>query len=494
MTFTKINPATAAAQAARRPGLVLAAICACTVLVVGFVAAVNLAVPLLAAGSLHPSAAGLLWIVDAYVVFFACLVIPGGAVGDRYGRKGVLLAGLGLFAAGALLSAVAPSVPAMLAGRAVTGLGAACVLPNTVAVLINAMPPERRPRAIATWASMTGIGGAIGNVGGGALLSAGSWRWLFGAMVPVALVLAAWVAAVAPRTARHQRPLRPASALLLTVASLALLLAIIGGPEDGWLSPQVAGGFAAAAVLYATWTWTELRAEHPLLDPRLFRIPRLRSACLGILVIFFGMFSLFYVNASFLQYAKGFTVLEAGLGIVPMTVALIFGGRLAARIPDHAAPRVVALAFALIGGALLGLSSCGASTNYAWWALLLVLIGAGLTVALPRLTADITSSLPAQQAGLGGGLQSTTREFGSALGVAVIGTIVTARFSAAAHGARTVPQALATQPHAAVITAYAASADAGLRVMGLLVLIVGAIVSVPQLLIRRAAQETGQPA
>ncbi len=468
-----------------RPRLVLAALCSCTVLVVGFVASVNLAAPMLAASGLHPSAAELLWIIDAYVTFFACLVIPGGAAGDRFGRKGVLLTGLGLFALGALVSALAGNVALLLVGRAVTGVGAACVLPNTLGVLVNSLPPERRRKAVATWASMTGIGGAAGNVLGGAILSAGSWRWLFAAVAVLALGDLAWVAVVAPRSGRNRRPLRPVSVLLLTAASLALLLAIIEGPEVGWASALVIGGFALSAVGYAAWAWSELRASQPLLDPRLFRIPRLRAACLGLLVTFFGMFSLFYVNASYLQDAKGFTVLEAGLGIVPVTLAMIIGGRLAVRIPQRHAARSLALAFALIGGGLLGLSALGRTANYAWWALLLVVVGAGLTLALPRLTADIAGSLPPEQAGVGGGLQSLTREFGSALGVAVIGTIVTSQFTAAAHGARTVPQALAAgQSHLAVANAFATSTATGLRVMGLLVLVVGALVTGRSLLAR----------
>src|SRR5438067_1956473 len=175
-------------------GGLLAVMSACVVLVVGMVASINLAVPMLAASSLHPSASALVWIVDTYVIFFACLVIPGGAAGDRFGRKGVLLAGLLLFALGALISAIAPNVPLLLVSRAITGVGAAAVLPNTLAVLLHAVPAERKGAAIAIWASMTGIGGVLGNVGGGAVLSGGSWRWLFVAAVPLSLVLAVLVA------------------------------------------------------------------------------------------------------------------------------------------------------------------------------------------------------------------------------------------------------------------------------------------------------------
>ena len=190
-------PTESRANSDARQGLVLATLCAVTVLVIAFVAAINLAVPLLTSGSLHPSSTQLLWIVDSYVTVFACLVIPCGALGDRFGRKGVLTIGLILFAAGAAVSASSPTVAVMLIGRCVTGVGAACVLSNSLAILMHATPPQKRPRAIAIWASSTGFGGVAGNVGGGALLQTGSWRWLFVAVVPIALA-----AGAAPANAR----------------------------------------------------------------------------------------------------------------------------------------------------------------------------------------------------------------------------------------------------------------------------------------------------
>ncbi|WP_433891141.1 MFS transporter [Streptomyces sp. CA-111067] len=481
----------------------LALMCACVVLVVGMVAAINLAVPMLAASALHPSASALVWIVDTYVIFFACLVIPGGAAGDRFGRKGVLLAGLGLFAAGAMLSAVAPDVPLLLVGRAVTGAGAAAVLPNTLAVLLHAVPAARKGPTIAVWASMTGIGGVIGNVGGGAVLSGGSWRWLFAAAVPIALLLAALTARIVPVSARHDRRLDPVGALLLVGACVALLLGIVQGPEQGWGSPLVIGGFAGSAALFAAWTLVELRVEHPLLDPRLFRVPALRSACLGMTAIFFGMFALFYVNASFLQYGKGFSVLRTGLGIIPLTVPIILGGRyvghLVRRIGMDA---TIALAFAFVGCGLLGLSTVGAHTPYPGYAGWLVLTGIGVTLSLPTLSGAISGALPSAQAGVGAGLQSTTREFGSALGVAVIGTVLTARFVAALppdlrsghHHPHTVAQALATTPPGRahdIVTAFVSGADSALRAIGVTVLVLGALVLLQSLLSRRGA---GTPA
>jgi EmrB/QacA subfamily drug resistance transporter len=474
----------------------LAVMCACVVLVVGMVAAINLAVPMLAASALHPSASALVWIVDTYVIVFACLVIPGGAAGDRFGRKGVLLAGLVLFAVGALLSATAPNVAMLLAGRAITGVGAAAVLPNTLAVLLHAVPAERRGATIATWASMTGIGGVVGNVGGGVILSGGSWRWLFAATVAISLVLAALVARVAPVSSRHDHPLDPLGVVLLVGASVALLLGIVQGPEAGWGSAVVIGGFVFSAVLFTVWTLVELKVEHPLLDPRLFRIPRLRSACLGMTAVFFGMFAMFFVNASFLQYGKGFSVLQTGLGILPLTVPLILGGRYVGRLSHRVGlDATIAMAFLCVGGGLLGLSTSGAQTPYAGYAAWLVVTGVGVTLALPTLSAAIAGSLPPAQAGVAAGLQATTREFGSALGVAVIATVLTARFVAAlpadiraGRDPHTVAQALAATTHSRtpdVITAFVSATETGLRVIGVTVLVLGGLVLLQSLLSRR---------
>ncbi|MFI7004490.1 MFS transporter [Nocardia sp. NPDC050175] len=474
----------------------LALMSACVVLVVGMVAAINLAVPMLAASALHPSASTLVWIVDTYVIFFACLVIPGGAAGDRFGRKGVLLVGLLLFAVGALLSAVAPNVAVLLVSRAITGIGAAAVLPNTLAVLLHAVPVERKGPTIAVWASMTGIGGVVGNVGGGAVLSGGSWRWLFIVAVPISLVLVALVGRIAPVSPRHDRRLDLPGALLFVAASVALLLGIVQGPESGWGSVVVVGGFAGAAVLFAVWVFVELKVEHPLLDPRLFRVPGLRSACLGMTTVFFGMFALFYVNASFLQYGMGFSVLRTGLGILPLTIPIIVAARYVGRLSERIGiDATTALAFAFVGGGLLGLSTTNAQTPYYVYAVWLVVTGIGVTLALPTLSGAIAGSLPHAQAGVGAGLQATTREFGSALGVAVISTILTARFVAALpadiradHDPHTVAQALATtDPDRAndVVTAFISGAGTGLQMIGVTVLVLGALVVLQSLLSRR---------
>lgn len=467
-------------------GRVLACVCACTILVVGLVAAINLAVPMLAASGLHPSSSELLWIVDAYVVVFACLVIPGGAAGDRFGRKGVLIAGLVTFAAGAAISAGAANVNILLLGRAITGVGAALTLPNCVGVLVHATSSDRRGRALAIWGATTGIGGLVGNIAGAALLTTGSWRTLFEAIVPVALLCAIWTALAVQRSSRSPRSLDPAGTALLVAATTALLIGIIEGPESGWSSAVVIAAFGVSVVLVITWVVVELRVRHPLLDPRLFRIPLLSTASLGMLAMFFGSFGLFYLNASLLQYGRGYSVLQTGLAIVPMSVPMLLAARY---VPDLVRrvgiPATLSAAFLAIGVGLFGLTSALHQPYFAY-AAWLVLIGIGFALALPCLTAELTAALPAEQAGVAGGLQSATREFGSALGVAIIGTVLTESFSRHLPASlqcydpipRTVAEAVAAFPaqQTAIIDSFTTGAESALQVASIVTLLAGVLV------------------
>ena len=223
-----------------------------------------------------------------------------------------------------------------------------------------------------------------------------------------------------------------------------------------------------------------------MLDPRLFRIPGVRAGALGMMTAFFGSFGLFYLNATLLQYGRGYSVLQTGLAIVPMTLPMLLGSRwvldMAERIGMAA---TLALALAAIGGGLLGLSTT-AGAGYLVYLAWLMVVGVGLAMALPSLTVELTSALPPEQAGVGAGLQATTRELGSALGVAVVGTVLSAEFShrmsdllGSAAAPRTVTQALAATPmaqHPVVLQAFSSAALAALRWAGVVVLVAGALV------------------
>ncbi|MCB5166738.1 MFS transporter [Streptomyces bambusae] len=404
-------------------------LCACVLVAQGMVAAVNLLIPQLAASALEPTSTQLLWAVDAYVIVFAALLIPAGAVGDRYGRKGALLGGLALFGAGAAVSALARDPAVLIAGRGICGAGAALIMPATMSVLVHLTPPERRGQALATWTLSAGLGGLAGNVGGGLAGEYLGWRALFWAVVPLAALLALATARLVPRIPRRpEAPLDPAGAVLLTGALLAFVHGIIEGPAYGWTSPQVLGSFGAGAVLLALFVRHALRAAHPLFDPRVFGSRRLRAGCLGIGAAFFGLFALFFVNAQYLQYAKGFSPAQTGLAIVPLTVGMALVPKYGARLQDRYGPRLpAALGLALIGSGLLLVSTAGAGTPYPLYAVYLLVLSAGTGLCAPALTLSVVAELPEHQAGLGSGLNTAAREVGAALGVAVVGTVLASR-------------------------------------------------------------------
>ncbi|WP_406474441.1 MFS transporter [Streptomyces platensis] len=467
MTSTVSPPDSPPAPVGRfaRRRSVTAAMCACVLVAQSLVAAMNLAIPKIAASALHPSPAQLLWIVDTYVLVFAGLLVPAGALGDRVGRKGVLLTGLGVFAAGALLCAPATSLPVLLAGRALSGAGAALLVPATMSVLLHTAPPDRRAGAVAAWSTAVGIGGLVGNAGGALILQFLPWQGLFWAYVPLALALLAWVATAAPRISRQTATLDLPGSALLVLGAAALLFGIIEGPGRGWTSATVTGAFALALVVFALFVRHGLRAAHPVLDPRLFRLPRLLAGSLGIAVTFFGMFALFYVNAQFLQYVKAYSPLQTGCAIAPLALGMMavtkYGMRWARRAGEA---RAVGAGLALIAAGLLLLATADARTPYLCYLAFLLVMAAGAGLAMPTLSHAIVASVPAHRAGMGSGLQGAARELGAALGIAVVGTVLSVRFAAGTgHGAT-------------AVTAFADATALGYRIAAGVVLVVGGAV------------------
>jgi MFS family permease len=462
---------------------------ACVVVVVAMVAAVNLALPKLSSSSLHPSSTELLWVVDAYILVFGCLLIPAGALGDRRGRKGVLLAGLGVFAAGCLIAAAAPTVAVLVTGRVVSAVGAALVMPATLSLLLQVTPPERKPHAIGTWTSATGAAGALGTLGGGAVLQWLPWQALFLVIGGLALVLAAVVMRAAPAGVRHPANLDPIGTLLLTCSVFVLLFAIISSADHSWTSGLLIGSFAAAAFLLAAFTTYALRTAHPVLDPRVFAIPRLRAGALGVAAVFFGLFALFYVNAQYLQYAKGYTPLITGVAILPLPLGMIATSRRSITLARRVGTRtVVAGGMVLLAAGLGALSFVKASTPYPPYGLALLAISVGMGLSVPSLSTGIMSSLPPARAGIGSGLNSAVREIGSALGVAIVGTVLGSHFSGALPGtlrqhadsvsaALNAAQRLGNAVHTQAVADFTGAMALGYRVIAALVLACALVVT-----------------
>ncbi|WP_405660156.1 MFS transporter [Streptomyces sp. RK9] len=457
-------PAAPAPSVLKRSTLLV--LCACVTVAQSMVAAINLLIPQLGSSGLDPSASEILWTVDAYVIVFAGLLIPAGALGDRYGRKGALLTGLGLFAAGATVSALAVSPALLIAGRGVSGAGAALIMPATMSILMRVAPPEQRPRALASWTLAMGLGGFAGNAGGGLIGEYLSWRALFWVMVPLGALLALAVARTTPRTDRsagtaHAPSLDPVGTLVLTAGLVAVLFGVIESPLYGWGAPRILCAFAAGAVLLTAFTAHALRSRAPLFDPRVFRSARLSAATLGSAVAFFGLFALFYVNSQYLQYVKGYGAARAGFAIVPLTIGMALVPRLAARW--SASPRpVVGGGLLLIGAGLLGVSAADAGTPYAAYACWLLVISAGTGLCMPALTMGVVSSLPPHQAGLGSGLGTSAREIGAALGVAVSGTLLAAHTGTG---------------HTGGAADFTSGMAAALRVVGAVVIVLAAVVA-----------------
>ncbi|GIH63267.1 MFS transporter [Microbispora siamensis] len=465
-----------------RPGSVLAAMSSCVIMAVSLVAAVNLAVPKLTAGSLHPSPSQLLWIVDSYVLVFACLLISAGAAGDRFGRRRVLLAGLAVYTAGCVVAALAPAVPVLVAGRVVTGVGAALVMPATLSMSLQAAPPERRAHTIAVWTAATGAAGIVGNLAGGLVLQYLPWQGLFWVMAPVALALLALAARVAPR---HGAPsaaggaagrLDPAGSALLVLAFAALLTGIIEGQERGWRDALVLGAFVLAVVAFACFAWYALRAAHPVIDPRVFASRAVAAGVLGVTVTFFGLFALFFVNAQYLQYAKGFSPLVTGVAVGPLAVGMLVVSRISpALVRRHGSRPVVAAGAALLVLGLWLLSYADAAMPYAVYAVVLVAMAAGMGLSLPALSTSILNGLPAASAGAGSGLNGAAREVGSAFGVAVFGTLLAGRMAAYAPG-RSLRSLAEQGTDARLVAAFTHAASDGFRVVAVVVAVLAVVV------------------
>nr|WP_276509183.1 MFS transporter [Pseudoclavibacter chungangensis] len=403
---------------------VLLTLCACVLVAQSVVAAINLLIPQLAASTIHPSSTEILWTVDAYVIVFASLLIPAGALGDRYGRKGALLGGLALFAIGAAISALAGDAGVLIAGRAVSGAGAALLTPATLSIIMQLATPERRTGALAAWTLALGLGGAVGNLGGGLIGEYLDWRWLFGVLIVLAVLLVVTVALVVPRTERSQG-VRPdlLGTLLVTGGLFAILYGIIEGQPYGWTSARIIGAFTLGALLFVLFAFHALRSKAPLLDVRIFRSARLDAACLGTAAGFFGLFALFFVNSQFLQGVLGFGPALAGIAILPLPAGMAISQRLATRWAAY--PRaVIGGGLTLIGLGLLGASTIGADTPYWVYACWILVISMDTGLSMPALTIGVVTSLPPHQSGLGSGLSTTARELGAALGVAITATVL----------------------------------------------------------------------
>ena len=328
----------------------LAVLCLSLLMVVMGNTVLNVALPTLVE-ELEASNSQLQWMVDAYALVFAGLLFTGGALGDRFGRKGALQVGLVLFGVGSALAAFSSSAGQVIACRAIMGAAAALVMPSTLSILPNVFPPRERARAIGIWAGVAGAGGAIGPITSGWLLEHFWWGSVFFLNIPVVVIALAAGRVLVP-TSRDEgdTPLDLVGALLSIVAVSSLVFAIIEAPSKGWTSAEILGGFAVFAVVFAVFAAWELRAEHPMLDLRFFRRPGFTGGSLAISLVFFGMFGMFFLLTQYLQLVKGYSALEAGVRTLPFAFTMMFVAPMSARIAERIGARATVSLGLLVAG------------------------------------------------------------------------------------------------------------------------------------------------
>jgi DHA2 family methylenomycin A resistance protein-like MFS transporter len=374
------------------------------------------------ARDLHASGTQQQWIVDSFVLVFASLLIAGGVLGDRHGRRRALIAGLGVFAAGSLACALAPGPGLLIAARVLQGLGPPLLLPASLAIVAASYPdPRARARAIGIWGSGSGVGVAMGPLLGGLVVSTLGWHWVFAFNVPVAIALAAAAFALIPADAGHRSEHRfdRAGALLVTLGGAGIVFGIIEGRERGWTSAAVLAGFAAGAGLLAAFTRVERRHPDPLVDLDLLRRPAFAAANLGGGALLFVSLGVSVYLSAHLQ-AQGRTALGTGLALLPMGAAVAALAPVSGRLTARIAPKPAMLAG--LGVACLGCVLLSPVPGTLWPGLLL--LGAGIGIALPAMTATAVSTAPAHRTGMASAIHNASRQLGATLGVAVIGTIV----------------------------------------------------------------------
>ncbi|MGE5408961.1 MAG: MFS transporter [Syntrophothermus sp.] len=392
---------------------------------------VNVALPRMI-DELHASNTELQWIVDAYNLAFAALLLAAGSLGDRVGRKGVLLVGLGIFGASSLVGGLMSTPGQLIAARCVMGLGAALIFPATLSLITNVFTERgERAQAIGLWGATAGVAIALGPIVGGWLLAHFSWQSIFLALVPVAAAGAAFVALVVP-TSRDPRAGRAdVGGTVLSTAGVGLLIfTIIEAPNHGWASARSLLGFAVAAALLAGFVLWERRSDSPMLDVGLFRNPRFTAASASVTIAFFTLFGFIFLITQYFQFFKGYSPLSAGVHLLPVAtsvgIASVVGTKLAVRLGTKLVVTAGLTAIALF---YLWVSTGSASTAYSTIAAQMVLYGTGMGLTSAPATEAIMGVVPRAKAGVGSAVNDATRLLGGTLGVAVIGSIYASLFS-----------------------------------------------------------------
>jgi EmrB/QacA subfamily drug resistance transporter len=429
----------------QRRAVVLRVMCLALMMVVAAVASLNVALPGIARDT-GASQTQLQWIVDAYAIVFAALLLPAGAIGDRFGRKPLLAAGLALFGTISFAALFAHSAGTLIALRAGMGVAAALIMPVTLSVITTIFPPEERGKAVGTWVGVAAGGAVIGLLTSGLLLEFFSWPSIFALNVVLAALALVGTIVVVPATREARPPRLDPIGTLLSVAGLAaVVFGTIEGPERGWGDPvtliALIGGLAGVA-LFVLW---ELHRRDPMLDPRNFMRRGFGAGSLSISVQFFAAFGFLFLALPYLQLVLGYSPLQAAAALLPMAAVVIPLSRFAPKIAGRVGVRVTGpIGLGLMATGFLILSTLGTDASYWHFLAGLLPFGAGMALAGSPATTAIVASLPREKQGVASAINDVSRELGGALGIAVLGSVLNTAYRAGVdHHATALPAPVA---------------------------------------------------
>ena len=405
----------------------------------------NVALPTLVR-DLGASNSELQWIVDSYTLVFAGLLLTAGSLSDRYGRRSALGLGLIIFGVGSVLSAWAGPIAQWLTNsgtfaiqgatlliftRAFMGLGGALIMPSTLSILTNVFPAEERGRAIGIWAGVSGLGIGLGPVVGGYLLNHFWWGSVF--LVNVPIVIVAFIAGrlIVPNTKDPSAPrIDPVGAGLSIVGLVTLVYGLIEAPSHGWTSNYTMSFIGLGFLVLALFVLWELRSDHPMLNVRFFENPRFSAANAAVTLVFFALFGSLFFLPQYLQFVLGYTPLEAGLRVAPIALVLIVISPISGRLTSVLGNKVLVTAgMMVVALGLFVLSRTSVDSGYPHVLASILILGAGMAIAMTPATESIMGSLPLEKAGVGSAMNDTTRQVGGALGVAVLGSVFASAFT-----------------------------------------------------------------
>jgi EmrB/QacA subfamily drug resistance transporter len=385
---------------------------------------VNVALPSIQR-SLHPSPANLEWIVNAYVLSFAALILLGGKLGDRFGRKRFFVLGLVVFTASSAACALAQSDTQLIMFRAVQGVGAAMLNPLSLSILVAAFPRPQLPQAIGIWAGISALGLAVGPLLGGFLTEHVDWSAVFWINVPIGIIAAAaclW--AVAESRDPNTRTLDVTGTVLITAGLFSLTWGLIKTTSHSWTSLYTLGFLAAAAALIAIFLWWEARQSDPMVPLGFFRSRVFSLGNTVVLLVGFAMFGVIYFITLYFQNIEGYTPLQAGVRTLPMTMVVMAVAPVAGRLNTRSGPRLLmSVGMTMLGAGLIGLSRLDTTSSYWYiWPFLLIM-GAGIAMTMPSVSSAAMSAVDPSKAGIASGVVNSARQVGGALGIAVLGSV-----------------------------------------------------------------------